>query len=80
VTGFAVMPGLFWYVTAILAWSKGGSPPEIRTVAIPKNFMIGTASSAYQVEGAWNESGKIFVTLKIVSHNHFINSKSEKRL
>lgn len=24
----------------------------------PNNFLIGVASSAYQVEGAWNQSGK----------------------
>ncbi|PSN48334.1 hypothetical protein C0J52_03416 [Blattella germanica] len=27
-------------------------------VEIPKDFLIGTATSAYQTEGAWNQSGK----------------------
>lgn len=26
-------------------------------LAIPDGFMMGTATAAYQVEGAWNESG-----------------------
>lgn len=25
---------------------------------IPDNFLLGTATSAFQVEGAWNEDGK----------------------
>lgn len=27
-------------------------------INIPKDFMIGTCTSAYQIEGAWNQSGK----------------------
>lgn len=64
------MPGLLWYAGALLAWANGGPPAEISTVAIPKNFMIGTATSAYQVEGAWNESGKGVSIWDTYVHEH----------
>jgi hypothetical protein len=74
------MPGLLWYAGALLAWAKGGPPAEISTVTIPKNFMIGTATSAYQVEGAWNVSGKISVILRtILSQNSLYKHESKKR-
>jgi hypothetical protein len=28
-------------------------------IIFPKNFMLGAATSAYQTEGAWNESGEL---------------------
>ena len=28
-----------------------------KTQGFPKNFLWGSASAAYQVEGAWNEEG-----------------------
>jgi beta-glucosidase len=34
------------------------SPPEIAAARFPKDFLWGTATSSYQVEGAWNTDGK----------------------
>jgi hypothetical protein len=62
------MPGFLWYASALLAWVNGRAPKDISTVAIPENFMIGTATSAYQVEGAWNDSGKFSDTLRILNY------------
>ncbi|XP_023717245.1 myrosinase 1 isoform X2 [Cryptotermes secundus] len=64
------MPGLLWYVGALLAWVNGRPPKDISTLAVPKNFMLGTATSAYQVEGAWNESGKGLSIWDTYVHEH----------
>jgi beta-glucosidase len=49
-------------LTTAGAWADGVSgeigADEIRAARFPRDFLWGTASSAYQVEGAWNVDGK----------------------
>ncbi|KAF5305140.1 hypothetical protein FQA39_LY09402 [Lamprigera yunnana] len=43
---------LFYYLT------NSEHSIDLKTVTIPPNLLLGSASSSYQIEGAWNEDGK----------------------
>jgi hypothetical protein len=48
---------MWFMLLGILSTSQGVfGLPDVLT--FPKNFMLGTATAAYQIEGAWNESGE----------------------
>lgn len=54
------------FVTISLAKSN------VENLTIPNGFLIGTASSAYQIEGAWNFRGKININVFMFFFNmHF---------
>lgn len=40
--------------------SKDQKLKVLITKDFPENFLIGSSSSAYQIEGAWDEHGKLF--------------------
>jgi hypothetical protein len=44
------------------------SHQNVSNQTFPTNFLIGAATSAFQIEGAWNESG---IFLVFIIHIHF---------
>jgi hypothetical protein len=49
-----------WIYLGLLTIACATSQDTVSKLTFPADFKIGIATSAYQTEGAWNESGKIF--------------------
>lgn len=43
----------------IIDASYSSDDDSFSSLKLPKNFRIGAATSSYQIEGAWNEDGKV---------------------
>jgi hypothetical protein len=48
-----------WFILLGIVYTFEGVFGLSDIITFPKNFMLGTATAAYQIEGAWNESGEL---------------------
>jgi len=50
-----------WLYLSLVTSVWGASQQNVSSQEFPPDFKIGIATSAYQIEGGWNESGKIYI-------------------
>lgn len=72
---FAAMKVFLFYLllaglSAVLMNSSKASNNGSRRYEFPESFKYGAASSSYQIEGAWNESGKCPSIWDTFTHDH----------
>jgi hypothetical protein len=69
-----------WVYISLITSVWGISHKNVSNQTFPTNFMIGIATSAYQIEGGWNESGKIYMCACRLHKTKSLPSTSSIRL
>jgi hypothetical protein len=66
--------GLFLVTLLIVVWGVGNIPSS--QLKFPDEFMFAAATSAYQIEGAWNDTGKC--QFKYLNLHHLLHQSTVK--
>ena len=58
------------FINLSLTSNPSKSSRNLQSVEFSKDFSFGSASSAFQIEGAWNEDGKSASMWDVYTHQH----------
>lgn len=64
------MQGLFTSILISAVFKFTHTCDDVKIIEIPEDFIFSASTSAYQIEGGWNEDGKSPSVWDTFSHNH----------